>query len=155
MTTDPKSLGKLLDASGLMARKQDNKILVYNRTQKFLSRGVLVEDLNAAERLVRQYIRYIQTSGFVPLTEFAAEHQYRPVPYQEVDNKVDDSSAYYVNKSASLSLVSRINLLLAARALEERAETMYLLRTAEESINASSVSRHHKLKKIARLQFDS
>lgn len=151
--TDLKRLGSLLDAAGLMARRQDGKILVYNRAQKFLSKGVLVSDLAAAERLTRQYIRYVQTSGAIPLTEFAADHQYRPVPFQEVDNRVDESSAYYINKAA-MSTLSRVNLLLAARELQARAEASAAAREVGAAVTESDRRRYLKLKQAASLHLE-
>ncbi len=148
-----KRLGKLLSSSGLMARKQEGKILLYNRNHKYLSRGILVEDLDTAERLVLQYIRYLQTSGFLSITEFAAEHQYRPVPFKEVDNRVDEQSAYFINKAA-MSSVSRINLLLTAKALRERVETSYVSRAVRANITESDVRRYLKLKQAASHHLD-
>ena len=148
-----KKLGKLLDAAGLMARKQDGKILLYNRMHKHLSRGILVDDLSAAERIVLQYIRYLQTSGFLSLLEFAVDHQYRAVPFKEVDNRVDDQSAYYINKAA-MSSVSRINLLLAAKELRSRVEASYSTRVAGENITKSDIRRYLKLKQAAYLHLE-
>jgi hypothetical protein len=148
-----KRLGKLLDAANLMARKQDGKVLVYNRNHKFLSRGVLVDDLEAAERLVLQYVRYVQTSGFLPLTEFAADHQYRAVPFKEVDNRVDEQSAYYINKAA-MSSVSRINLLQTAKALQERVATSYSSRVVAKHVTESDVRRYLKLKQAASFELE-
>jgi len=150
---DLKRLGALLNASGLMARKQDGKVLLYNRAHQFLSRGVLVDDLSAAERLVRQYIRYVQTSGPMPLTEYAADHQYRAVPFREVDNRVDESSAYYINKAA-MSAVSRINLLMAAKELQSRAEASYSTRVVSENVTESDVRRYLKLRQAASLHLE-
>lgn len=143
-----KRLGKLLDSAGLMARKQDGKVLLYNRSHKYLSRGILVDDLGAAERMVLQYIRFLQTSGFISLTEFASEHQYRAVSFKEVDNKVDEQSAYYINKVA-MSSVSRINLLLTAKALRERVEASYSSRVVSTHVTESDVRRYLKLKRAA------
>jgi hypothetical protein len=145
---DLKALGRLLDSAGLMARKQDGKIILYNRSQKFLSKGVLVDDLDKAALLVRQYVRYLQGTSFIPITDFASHHQYRAVDFKEVDNRVDEQSAYYINKSA-MSSISRINLLLTAKALKNRVEASYSARVMSKGITQSDVRRYLKLKQTA------
>lgn len=152
--SDLKALGRLLDSAGLMAKKQDGKIILYNRNQKFLSKGILVSDLDSASLLVRQYVRYLQGTDFIPLTDFAAHHQYRAVDFKEVDNRVDQQSAYYINKAA-MSSISRINLLLTAKALKNRVQASYSARVVSKEITQSDVCRYLKLKQAASFHLES
>lgn len=142
---DIAALKRLLDLSKVQARKQDGKVILYNSNRSHLSRGVLVSDLNQAQNLMSQYLTYLRTVGTIPIVDFAADHQYRPVPYQEVPNQVDSQSAYYINKSASMSSIDRVNLLIAAKKLKDRV----LLAQASRQVSSKELSRHKKLKKIA------
>lgn len=145
---DMAAFGKLLDDANLMARKQDGQIILYNRQPKFISKGILVADLNAAQRMVLQYLRSMQTSGFTALTDFASSASIRALPFKEVDNRVDEQSAYFVQKTA-MSSISRINLLLAAKALRERVEASALSRVVQEKVTKADVKRYLKLKQAA------
>jgi len=145
MPTLVESLKRLLQLAGLQARKQEGKVLLYNKGRKLLSRGILVADLEQAKSMVSQYLTYLRTVGFESLTDFAADHQFRPVAYREVDNQVDDESAYFINKEA-MSSVDRVNLLIAARKLQNRVAMSQEIRG---QVKTSDVRRYRRLKKVA------
>lgn len=138
-------LSGLLRKTGLNAKKQDGKIILYNRQLQHLSRGLLVKDIEMAVRMAQNYLAYLRTQGFLPLVDWAADHQGRPIPHKEVNNRVDSQSAYYVQ---ALSSVSRINLLQAARELEARVHASRALRE-DSPPSESNLRRHLKIKKIA------
>ena len=138
-------LSTLLRRTGLNAKRQDGKILLYNRDIALLSKGVAVADVDAAVRMASNYAGYLRSNPWISVVEWAQGHQYRPVPYKEVGNKADPQSAYYV---AGMSSVSRINLLQAARALRSRVHTAQVLRE-ESPVTDSAVRRYLKIKKVA------
>lgn len=138
-------LSTLLQQTGTNAKKQDRKILLYNRQLEHVSKGVLVEDLTAAVRLTTGYLSHLRTNGFTSLLDWAKDHQVRPVPFKEVVNRVDPQSAYYVQ---ALSSVSRINLLKAAKELTTRVRTAQALRK-DSPVTESDQRRYLKIKKIA------
>jgi len=146
---DMKRLNSLLSSSGTFLKKQDGGFLLYNTKSNLVSEGLLFTDLKSVESALLQYIRYVQTNGFSPLTEFSSSGMLRGVKYSTVHNTVDEGSAYFINKSASLSPVSRLNLLVSARTLEERASANVSLREMSRGITANTRKRYLKLKKIA------
>ena len=145
MADQIKTLKRMLDTARLKARKQDRKILLYNSSPQLLSRGVLVEDLTQAQNMVSQYLTYLRTVGNISLNDFAAEHQYRPIQYQEVPNQVDEQSAYFINKVASLSSLDSVNLLIAAKKLKDRV----LVAQVSRQVSEDDLRLHRKLKKAA------
>lgn len=136
-------LSGLLRKTSLNAKQQDGKVLLYNRQLDLLSKGILVDDIATAVRMVRNYLAFLRTHGFEPIVDWANEHQFRPIPFKEVVNRVDSQSAYYVQ---ALSSVSRINLLRTADELKGRVRAA---RTLREGLSESTLRRHLKIKKIA------
>lgn len=145
MSDSTETLKRLLGLAKVQAKKQDGKIILYNTTRQELSRGVLVSDLDQAQKMISQYVAYLRSVGSISLTDFASDHQYRPIPYQEVPNQVDEQSAYYINKAASMSSVDRVNLLLVAKKLKEQVHVAQVTRQVKDS----DVRRHLRLKKVA------
>lgn len=144
-----KRLNSLLSSSGTLVRKQDGKFLLYNTNPKLVSQGLLFSDLSSVEKTLLQYIRYLQTNGVHSLADFSESGQLKGVAYTLANNTVDENSAYFINKSAALSSISRVNLLISARTLEERAKCSASLREISSSITDSDRKRYLKLKKIA------
>lgn len=140
-----KKLSTLLQRTGLNAKRQDGKILLYNREADLLSRGISVDGIDSAVQMASNYAGYLRSSKWTPLVEWAKDHQHRPIPFQEVPNKADSQSAFYV---ASMSSVSRINLLKAAKELRSRVRTAQSLRK-NYPITDSDVRRYLKIRKIA------
>lgn len=143
---DLKILGRLLSSANLLMKKQDGQFLVYNSGRNFLSRGVLVPDLDKAELLVRQYIRSIQTNGRAnSLVDFVSD---QGLPYREVNNTSDPNSAYFINRTASMSLVDRLSLLQVAHSLVQRAEASASTRE-DSKVSPENFRRHLKLRREA------
>lgn len=138
-------LSTLLQRTGLNAKRQDGKILLYNREIDHLCKGIAVDGIEAAVRMVSGYAGYLRAHRWAPLVEWAKDHQIRPLPFKEVPNKADSQSPYYV---ASMSSVSRINLLKAAKELRSRVHTARALRE-DSPVTDSDVRRYLKIKKIA------
>lgn len=124
----------LMRATSVVVKQQDSEILIYNSQLNLLSRGVAVRNLNDARSLLRDYLHYIRAHGFIALTEFAESHQYRPVAFREVENKVDPQSAYAV-KQATLSPLAFDRLAVTASTLELLA-----------SVDDAAVAQHLKFK---------
>lgn len=151
---DTKRINSLLSASGTYVKKQDGGFLLYNTNPKHVSHGILLADLSSVEKVLLQYLRYLQTNGVSSLLDFAESGLLRGTSYKEVNNTVDENSAYFINKSASLSPVSRLNLLASAATIEDRVRTEASVREARSSITDECKKRYLKLKKVAKSYFD-
>lgn len=149
---DTSLLHSVLSSSGLTARKQDGKVLLYNTAPQWLSRGILVANLEDALRLSSAYLRYLQTVGIVSINDFAQDNQSTLVDFHDVENRVDEASAYYINRVA-MSMESRINLLIAAKELESRSLVDSVLSRREKTLSSAAEDiaskRYLKLKKAA------
>tara|TARA_Y100000815_G_C12980529_1_gene363986 strand:+ start:28 stop:495 length:468 start_codon:yes stop_codon:yes gene_type:complete len=137
-------LSSLLERSSLNAKYQDGGIILYNRDQDHLSRGLLVSDVKSAVRMVQLYLRYLRTEGFMPINQWAKQSD-PSLSYKDVSNKSDPRSYYFVQ---GMSSVSRANLLSASKELYNRAEASAILDTIP-SLTESEQRRHLKIKKIA------
>lgn len=142
-------LSELLQMTGLNAVQQAGKVLLYNRKLDLLSKGVLVPDVSKATVFAQEYLRYIRTHGVHPVVEFASS--FHKFPVQIEPNTVVQNSAYYdsTREASKLSLLSNLNLLNAAHALEERAYTSALLRKHSNGVTKSDLRRYMKLKRLA------
>lgn len=149
MADAEKKLSALLQRTGLNAKRQDGKILLYNRDIALLSKGVAVSDLQTAIRMVSNYLGYMRTHGFVSVVDWAKDHQYRPIPFKEVPNKADPQSAYYV---AGMSTVSRVNLMRTAQELRTRVRASRNLQ--KEPVTDSAIRRYLKIRKIAAIYME-
>jgi hypothetical protein len=142
-------LSELLQMTGLNAVQQSGQVLLYNRKLDLLSKGVLVPDVDKAVVFTQEYLRYIRTHGIHPVVEFAA--QFHKFPVHVELNTIDQNSAYYdsTREASKMSLISQLNLLNAAQALEERAYTSALIRKHSDGVTKSDLRRYMKLKRLA------
>ena len=153
MASPKDQLSKLLRMTGLNAKYQDNRILLYNRARDFVSTGVSVNGFPDAIKLAQAYLAHLRSSGFTPLPDFAQANSSKlksEISLKEVENRVDPDSSYYVS---AMSPLSRINLLVAAKELCTRVAASRALREIG-SVSESTLRRHKKIKRIASIYRD-
>lgn len=141
-------LSKLLRMTGMNAKYQDGRVLLYNRDPQHLSSGVSVNGIPAAVQFSQAYLSFLRSSGFMPVTEFADDYGSRvrgEIDFRTVQNRVEPQSSYFVSGMSSLS---RINLLKAASELTARVQASRELRKLGV-VGESTMRRHKKIKRIA------